>query len=732
MRGIRRTALALAVLALAGPSAAAAKPRTELPSRAQAAAALEKVKQLRAGRGVRNGRELTPALAALSRALPVLDADDRRSAEAILARPDDSRADPPDTHKWNPVAPRDRTCGGTFCIHWVKATADAPSLSDSDADQVPDYVEQMLAVLEGEVQPCQNGMAPDACAGSPGLGWRSPASDGDLGGDSRVDVYIQDLFANEGVYGYVARDPGQPQDPAVPHHGYMVMDKDYTRYGDGSDEAGRAAMSVTAAHEYNHILQNNYDYLEDPWMFEATSVYMEEELYPEINDYLDYVKSWAANPKQPLTTFTSANLKPYGSGVWNFWLAGRFGPGILRTAWEQSVPAGDFAPGAYGAAIGVAGGGGFSEEFARFSAAAAEWNTPSAGFPDHYADVQRDGSLPVGTVTLPFALPHTTFALFDVPIPADGPPRIRVTATLPEGTTGAVALVARRSGDPTAGDVTTQLTQMPAGGTAAAELATPAAFGRITAVIVNSDVSKAGFDPNIDDYVFTRDASGVVATVAQPGPPVPVTGAASNVADHSAVVSGTVDPHMLDTTWSIEYGRTSSYGSSSAPQQLPASTVGSAPVSTTLPDLKSNTTYHYRVVARNETGAAAGADMTLKTAVDVTAPALTVSAKRQKIRTARTRGARYLARCSERCIGRAELRLTRATARALRLPRVIGRSRAALDPLPKSSTLRVRLSPRARRRLAGHRRSLRATLYVRVADEGRNFAARKRIMRFTP
>jgi hypothetical protein len=705
------------------PAAALAAPAKH--DKAAARAAVAKVHALGKAKGVRTGFELTPALARLAAAVPSLTGAERRQAESLLARPDDGQQDPADTHKWAvPEAPASPYCLPHFCVHWVAATGDAPSLTDTDADTVPDYVEQMAGVLENEVFPCENGIAPAACAGQPGLGWREAAPDGGRGGDDRTDVYIQDLFSNERVFGYVATDPGQPREPGVPHFAYIVLDKDYTRYGDGSAESGLAAERVTAAHEYNHVLQNAYDYLEDSWMFESTAVYMEERVYPQINDYLDYVKDWAANTKQPLTSFPPPgaqpnNLKPYGSTVWNLWLDRRYGSAVVRTAWERSVAAGDFAPAAYGAAITGANGAGFADEFARFAAGVAEWNVPGT-FPDPYPDVPRDGILPAGSQTSPFALPHATFAFFNVPIPASSPARIRMTATLPDGTAGAVALVGRTGPDLTAGTVTSNLTPMPTGGTAAVELDNPAAFGRITGVVVNSDTSHGDFDFAVDDYVFTKDAQDVVAAVIEPGPPVPVTGTPGAIGDHAAAVKGTVDPHLHDTSWWIEYGRTSSYGSQTAPKPLPGSTLGSAPVAETLAGLRARTTYHYRVIASNAAGTTAGADMTVRTARDVTPPAVAVKVKPQKVRTARTRGALYLLRCSERCLGTAEVRLGRATARKLGLGTVIGKSRVTLEARASSKALRVRLSPAARRKLAGKRTRLTANLRVRVGDESRN------------
>lgn len=670
--------------------------------------ALAEVKQLQRGKGVKTGRELTPALNELYAALPTMNAADRREAEAILARPDDTQADPEGSHKWaGPEAPASPVCGLRFCVRWTAVGTDASTKARAD---------ELLNILEDEVYACENGVGGTTCGGQPGLGWRDPPGDAGLGGSDHVDAYIQDLFPS-GVFGYVALDPGQSSDPAVPHHSYMVLDKDYSRYGGGT---AREAAQVTAAHEYNHVLQNGYDFLQDGWMFEATATWAEEKVYPENNGYLRYVGSWVENPRQPLTQFATGNSKVYGSAVWNHWLDRQYGPDVVRDAWAQSVAAANFAPGAFGGQIAARGGGGFGSAFDRFAAAVAEWNVPDIGFPDRYPDMPRDGSLPVGSQTLPFEVPHTTFALFDVPVPANGPRTIRLTGALPQGTQGAVALVGRTGADPNAGTVTTNVTSMPAGGIAAAQLDNPAQFGRITAVVVNSDTSVSGFDAQLDDYVFTKDARDVVVSVIEPGAPVATTGASALVSDHGGFVNASVDPRLNTTEWWIDYGRDVGYGSTTKVEALPASTVGAASVVAPLGPLKGNTIYHYRVRARNSAGDVAGRDMFFRTARDVTPPQVALRVRSQRLARVRARGLRYRARCSERCSGTVELRLSAAVARRTHLPRLLARSRVRLAPGTAFRARRLRLNRRSSHAVRALERGVKATLRLRVADEARN------------
>src|SRR3954452_23468189 len=224
---MRRLGLGLALLlvALAAvPGLASAKGRTE-GARTGAEHALQKVKDLKTGIGVRTGRELTPALAELFRTRGALSATGRKQAAALLARPTEGASDPQnDGYLVTEEAP---VCTAHFCIHYVDTTADAPPLVDTTpANGTPDYVEQMADVFETEVFPCENGTAPLGCvdAASNGLGWPPAPGDGQRGGDARFDVYLKQL-GDQGIFGYVAPDP-QPNGSSL--FSYLVMDNNFS------------------------------------------------------------------------------------------------------------------------------------------------------------------------------------------------------------------------------------------------------------------------------------------------------------------------------------------------------------------------------------------------------------------------------------------------------------------------------------------------------------------------
>lgn len=110
-----------------------------------------------------------------------------------------------------------------------------------------------------------------------------------------------------------------------------------------------------------------------------------------------------------------------------------------------------------------------------------------------------------------------------------------------------------------------------------------------------------------------------LGSVALAAAPTATTGPATVVAATSATVGGSVDPHGQATTWWVEYGTSTSYGSKTAAANAGAGTVGVS-VSVNVTGLKAGTTYHYRVVANNAAGTSRGGDAVFTTLVppDVT------------------------------------------------------------------------------------------------------------------
>lgn len=654
MRLTRRLLLlALALPAAALPAAASA---AEPTTRADAQDALQEAQQVLDGQGVRTGREATPALARLAAGKSLLDSADRREANGLLARPTDSAAVVGDeAYTTGEATP---FCTPSFCIHYVTSTDDAPSLTDADSDSIPDYVELMAQEFE-YVRSVENG--------ADQMGWRPPVSDGTRGGNAKTDVYIKQL-GDQGIFGYAATE-GSGQTSSA----YQVMDDDYSEFAPTTPVDAR---QVTAAHEYNHVLQFAYDTFQNRWMLESTATWAEEQVFPGANDYVGYLRSWADCTSTPLTTgsrsgTTCQRIKMYGSAVWNHWLTAGFDRGLIRSAWEGSQASGSFAPAAYGNALSPAGGPArFSAEFAAFSASTAEWRAPGSVFPDAgcgYPDVQRASTtLSIGGTAQSMTLDHTTFRLIDVPVPASGT-SARLTATLPSGLDGAIALVGRTGSSAGGGAVTTAFRRLPTGGAGQVALDDPGQYGRITAVLVNGSTAKAGYNQAIGDYNWTQDAqvfSNVQVTSAPGGDPGEVTSAGTS-APRCSRFAGPV----------FDIGSTSPATASPGPAPAPAA------------------------------GAPAGGGSNGTT----TAPAAPALASRlalkstQRLSAVLAKGVSFRLRCNRACRVKGRLRLAGPGIRGLKRNQTIGTVSTRLSKAGVK-TIRIKLTRKARAALRGKRR----------------------------
>ncbi len=98
------------------------------------------------------------------------------------------------------------------------------------------------------------------------------------------------------------------------------------------------------------------------------------------------------------------------------------------------------------------------------------------------------------------------------------------------------------------------------------------------------------------------------------GPPFPVAATlpASSISYNSATLNGRVNPNNQDTTINFLWGPTASYGNTTSAQIIPAGT-SNVNVSANLTGLAANTTYYYRLTARNPAGDSSGAQQSFTT-----------------------------------------------------------------------------------------------------------------------
>lgn len=228
--------------------------------------------------------------------------------------------------------------GGRFRIWYVTGGSDRPGArwpgsNDADNNGVPDWVERCAEFFDQTWQTEIDLM-----------GYRTPPVDFDYhdqyvargwddGGDGRYDVYIQNVAA--GIAGYTNMEP-VIQGRRLPS--YIVVDNDLEEVGTVNtlDDAIEL-LKATVAHEFMHAIQFGYDFNEDIYWIEQSAVWMEEQVFSEVNDYVNYLNVFSGFLTEPWLSLDTQNGQFEFAGVlWPLYLSQRFDQAIVLRIWEEA------------------------------------------------------------------------------------------------------------------------------------------------------------------------------------------------------------------------------------------------------------------------------------------------------------------------------------------------------------------------------------------------------------
>lgn len=210
--------------------------------------------------------------------------------------------------------------GGHFKIHYNTVGNDAVAPTDTDANGVPDYVDEAARVFE-EVWDLQINQ----------LGYNPPLSDG----DNVYDVYIKNLALQQ-AYGFTY--PIAYTELTTPS--YMEIDNNFTDSIYPINSRGFNGLRVTAAHEFFHAIQFGYyaDFAA-AWWQEITATWMEDVAYPDVNDFHQYMSCprnfscFYDDPEASLDKF-SGSLHPFGASIFAHHLEQVYGADAIKSVWE--------------------------------------------------------------------------------------------------------------------------------------------------------------------------------------------------------------------------------------------------------------------------------------------------------------------------------------------------------------------------------------------------------------
>jgi len=196
------------------------------------------------------------------------------------------------------------TPGGFFKIHWTDSGIDASSLG---------YAQSLGGYFDF--------IYPYECDT---LGYFEPPPDNMVGGDNRYDIYI--LECGGGTLGYTSCG-GEYKPPDSTHlcsASFIAMDNDNSVN----------LSKVTGAHEFQHAVQMSYDYLESTWYMENCAVWMEDQVYDDINDYVSYLTGGDNPIRRPWYDIRSAAMYWYGASIWPRYQWLRISIDAVREVWE--------------------------------------------------------------------------------------------------------------------------------------------------------------------------------------------------------------------------------------------------------------------------------------------------------------------------------------------------------------------------------------------------------------
>ena len=217
------------------------------------------------------------------------------------------------------------------------------------------------------------------------------------------DIY----FRNWNYYGmtYFPEHIGLPGKPDA-HAGYMVFENDFVG---GFNTHGVSALQVTIAHELFHLFHLGYrgpkpgeNFPSETWLYELTSSWFENVAYPEVDDYVYYVKTYFNSPA-PLDGGYS--LVGYRSAHYGDILSDYGEPALWEQIWENFIT--DSAYAAIDKGLRNIAGVDFADSYRQF----AGWNLLTgtraiSGF--GYADAEKFPEIATdGPISIPDSLPFS-------------------------------------------------------------------------------------------------------------------------------------------------------------------------------------------------------------------------------------------------------------------------------------------------------------------------------------
>lgn len=209
---------------------------------------------------------------------------------------------------------------GYFELHYDTTGYDAVPLEDLSPNGVPDYVDSAAAFFDHVWQVEVNEM-----------GFTAPP---DMDGKPRKPYPI--YFTKFGYYGQTLFNTEEdiPSLEGYNYRSYIEIHSNF--FGSGFYTSGYDAMRVTAAHEFNHAVQLGYNFRSsDIYFMEMTSTWLEDFVYEDVNDYLQYLPRYLQNIYWKKFTSYDGNSE-YAASLYLHMLEHEYGWQAIPQIWDET------------------------------------------------------------------------------------------------------------------------------------------------------------------------------------------------------------------------------------------------------------------------------------------------------------------------------------------------------------------------------------------------------------
>ena len=200
-----------------------------------------------------------------------------------------------------------------FHIHYDLSGGDAPSQNDTNSNGIPDYIDEVGIAAEYSLDIITNQ-----------LGFEPfPPDD-----DGIYDIYVDDRAPGNYGVNYIDIDS----------NGNNLGGSSYIKIDNAFEQGeffttGLSAMRVTVAHELFHAVQRSYQIYPSSsslFLYEMTSTWIEDIVYPDVNDYIYWTDTFFDDPEQVISDTDGYSIAFYGH-----YLTSVVNSNAIKQVWEK-------------------------------------------------------------------------------------------------------------------------------------------------------------------------------------------------------------------------------------------------------------------------------------------------------------------------------------------------------------------------------------------------------------